>query len=78
VGDTLSAQEEALNTCVAKQVVAYEDPFILKTCAQFGYTKEDYDKGLCQLPFPDVSQVMLIKRQQEIAGISACEAVYGP
>jgi hypothetical protein len=67
-----------LDQCIANQTQLYDDAFIIQSCEQSGYTKDDYEQGRCQLPFPDVNQVMIIKHSQKMQGIAACEREYSP
>ena len=74
------SQSNKLNKCLENQASIYTEPmdyFMIKTCADFGYTIEDYNNGYCQLPYPDVSRTMMIRHKQKLDGIALCHWMYG-
>lgn len=71
--------QELIDQCVAREDSAKYwqiDSVLIKTCADFGYSSTDYYDGTCQLPYPDMSQTMLIRRQQRVQTEKVCEQVY--
>lgn len=68
-----------LQRCIAQDDAKYWkiDYLLVQACKKFGYSYEDYKNGICQLPYPDMSQTMLIRRQQRAVATQACERIYG-
>lgn len=70
--------QKLIDQCIAEQDAKYWqiDDFIIRTCLNSGYSINDYKQGFCQLPYPDVNQTMLVRRQQHEMAQRACEQRY--
>lgn len=64
------------NDCYNQVTSLTDDPNIISACVNFGYSLEDYHNGYCQLPFPDVNQVMLIQHKKRQDLLMACNLAY--
>jgi len=74
-----SQQTSPLQKCIAQDDAKYWkiDYLLVQACEKFGYSYEDYQKGICQLPYPDMNQTMLVRRQQKLSAQQTCERTYG-